>query len=77
MSKISLFAGKSVEVHTPLRLGDEVTAKSEIFDIYEKTGRSGSMLFVVHRMRFTNQNDELISIVDWRMVQKSAPKKAD
>ena len=26
------------------------------------------MLFIVHRMEFTNQNDELISIVDWRMV---------
>ncbi len=63
-------AGKSVEVHNPLRAGDKLTARSEIHDIYEKTGRSGPMLFIVHRMRFSNQRDEPISVVDWRLVQR-------
>jgi len=63
-------AGKCVEVHHPLRPGDKLTARSEIHDIYEKTGRSGPMLFIVHRMRFSNQRDELISVVDWRLVQR-------
>ncbi len=65
-------AGKSVEVHNPLRPGDKLTARSEIHDIYEKTGRSGPMLFIVHRMKFSNQRGELISVVDWRLVQRLA-----
>lgn len=68
-------AGKCVHVHGPLRAGDTVTAKSEIHDIYTKTGRSGGMLFIVHRMTFTNQNDEPISVVDWKLVQNQVSAK--
>ena len=69
-------AGKCVEVHGPLRPGDRVIARSEIHDIYQKTGRSGGMLFIVHRMRFSNQREELISIVDWKLVQNQVSRKA-
>ena len=69
-------AGKCVEVLGPLRPGDQVVARSEIHDVYEKTGRSGGMLFIVHRMRFSNQRGEPISIVDWRLVQNQVSKKA-
>jgi len=71
----SFDAGKSVEIFNPLRPGDTMTAKSEIYDIYEKTGRSGGMLFIVHRMRFSNQREEPVSIVDWRMVQKMGDRQ--
>lgn len=64
----SFDAGKCVEVGGVIRAGDVLTARSHIHDIYEKTGRSGGMLFIVHRMEFTNQRDELVSTVDWRMV---------
>ncbi len=63
-------AGKCVEWYAPIRPNDVLTARSRIHDIYQKTGRSGPMVFIVHRMEFTNQNDELVSIVDWRMVQQ-------
>jgi len=62
--------GKTVEVLAPIRAGDELTASSEIHDVYSKSGRSGKMTFVVHRMRFTNQDGELVSIVDWKMLNK-------
>lgn len=64
-------AGKRVEPHAPIRAGDRLVGRSQIHDIYEKTGRSGPMLFLVHRMTFTNQNDALVSIVDWRMVVRN------
>ncbi len=48
--------------------------RSEIHDVYEKTGRSGSMLFRVHRMTFSNQSGEVVSVVDWRMVVRE-PKR--
>ena len=68
-------AGKCVFVQGPLRAGDTVNARSEIHDIYTKTGRSGSMLFIVHRMTFTNQRDEPIATVDWRLVQNQVSLK--
>ena len=63
-------AGKCVEYHAPIRPGDQLTAKSQIHDIYEKTGRSGPMVFIVHRMEFYNQADTLVSTVDWRLVMQ-------
>ena len=63
-------AGKSIEVHKPVRPGDRVTGRSEIHDIYEKSGRTGTMLFIVHRMNFYNQADDHLATVDWRLVQR-------
>ena len=60
------------EWKAPIRPGDTVVARSHIHDIFEKTGRSGGMMFIVHRMEFTNQRDELVAIVDWKMIQKLA-----
>jgi hydroxyacyl-ACP dehydratase HTD2-like protein with hotdog domain len=63
-------AGKSVEIHAAVRAGDKIQGRSEIADIYEKTGRSGKMLFIVHRMNFYNQQDTHLATVDWRLVQR-------
>jgi hypothetical protein len=70
-------AGKTVNAYGPVRPGDTLTAHSKIADIYEKTGRSGSMVFLVHRMEFENQNGELVSVVDWRMVRQPDPEQAE
>jgi hypothetical protein len=61
-------AGKAVTRHAAVRPGDVLTANSFLHDIYEKTGRSGVMLFLVHRMEFRNQQKELVSTVDWRLI---------
>ena len=62
-------AGKCVTAHRPIRAGESLTAHSKIADIYEKTGRSGLMIFIVHRMEFFNPKGELASVVDWRLVR--------
>ena len=66
----SFDGGKAVEWKAPIRAGDTLTARSHIHDIFEKTGRSGGMMFVVHRMEFFNQGEELVAVVDWKMIQK-------
>ena len=66
-------AGKDIEFHAPIRPGDEITATSTIVDIYEKTGRSGSMVFVVYRQDLHNQRGELVARVDSRMMQRGRP----
>jgi len=67
-------AGKTVEVLGPVRPHDTLTAHSKIADIYEKTGRSGPMIFIVHRMEFFNQDGQPVSIVDWRLVRQPDPE---
>ncbi len=61
--------GKAVEIHRPIRAGDELRASTTIADIYDKTGRSGTMVFIVQRMSFVNQRDEPVATVDWRMIR--------
>jgi hypothetical protein len=66
--RIMIDAGKAMEWVSPIRPGDTLTANSQLHDIYEKTGRSGTMMFLVHRMEFFNQKGELTSRVDWRLI---------
>jgi 3-methylfumaryl-CoA hydratase len=61
--------GKSVVVQGPIRAGDELTATATVADIYEKTGRSGTMVFIVQRMSFVNQGGDPVSTVDWKMIR--------
>ena len=62
--------GKTVYAHAPIRPGETLFAHSKIADIYEKTGRSGPMVFIVHRMEFSDRAGKLVSVVDWRMIRQ-------
>ena len=70
MSRDGFDAGKDIEFHAPIRPGDTLTASSTIREIYEKTGRSGSMYFVVFRTQIRNQRGEVVANVDSRLMQR-------
>ena len=55
-------AGNEYEFIQPLRLGDIITSKSKISDVYEKQGRSGTMIFITCESTYTNQRNELLGI---------------
>lgn len=65
----SIDGGKAVEIHGPIRVGDKLSGRSQIADIYAKTGRSGTMVFIVHRINFFNQRDEPVATVDLRQIK--------
>ena len=54
--------GTEVEFLQPVRVGDVLTGRSKITDIYQKTGRSGPLIFVQRETTFTNQRGELVLI---------------
>lgn len=54
--------GTEIEFFVPIRVGDTLTARSKIVDIYQKEGRSGTLIFVVRETRYTNQHDALVLI---------------
>ena len=63
--------GKTVDAHAPIRAGETLRAVTTIADIYDKTGRSGTMVFIVQRMDFTDSSDQLVSTVDWKMIKRA------
>lgn len=61
-------AGKDMELGAPVRVGDVLTTVSTVHDLYEKTGRSGRMSFLVLRSVITNQRGEQVAVIDQRMM---------
>jgi acyl dehydratase len=54
--------GQRTTYHAPIRPGDVITSSRRFADVYEKQGRSGSMVFVVGETRWTNQRGELVRL---------------
>ena len=54
--------GTEIEFFLPIRVGDILTGRSKIVDIYQKEGRTGPLIFVAREARFTNQRGELVLI---------------
>ncbi|MCP3986334.1 MAG: MaoC family dehydratase [bacterium] len=69
---LPLDAGKAVFHKRPIRPGSKLVGRSHLHDIYEKTGRSGRMIFLVSRMELYDEG-VLASIVDSRMVIREVP----
>ena len=63
-------AGKDIAFGEPVRPGDVLDIRSTLHEIYEKTGRSGSMYFVVIRFTITNQRGETVAVVDNRFMHR-------
>ena len=61
--KVQMHAGQRVQPIAPVYAGDTLTASSHLKDVYAKTGRSGTMVFVVWETTFRNQHDEVVAEV--------------
>lgn len=54
--------GTEIEFFVPIRVGDTITGRCKIIDIYQKEGRTGPLIFVVRECRYTNQKGELVLV---------------
>jgi hydroxyacyl-ACP dehydratase HTD2-like protein with hotdog domain len=68
--RMSFDAGKDIALGTPIRPGDVITVVSTLHEVYEKTGRTGSMVFVVVRFTMENQHGDTVAVVDNRFMYK-------
>jgi acyl dehydratase len=50
----------SIEMGVPIHAGDTITMEKRIVDLYEKSGRTGSLVFVKQEFVFTNQNSDMV-----------------
>lgn len=69
--EISLFANQAIEPLAPIKAGDTLDATTKLTDVYAKTGRSGTMVFVVWETRFSNQHGATVLLVQDSFVRRN------
>ena len=62
--------GKECRLLAPIRPGDTITGVDRIAEVYEKTGRSGSMIFIIRESELTNQHGETVAIVRQSLIRR-------
>ena len=62
--------GHHLDVHEPIRLGDTISAKARIKEVFPKTGRTGTMVFVVRQVQYTNQHGRPVATAEMSMVHR-------
>jgi acyl dehydratase len=56
-----LHGEQEFEIHRPIVPGETFVCRTRIVDIYEKTGRSGPMAFVVRETAVTDRTNEIVA----------------
>jgi len=70
--KVAFNAGQRCEFYAPIRPGDTITLKTRITDVYEKTGRTGKMVFIVRQTIYENQLGEAVAMVEQSQVRRES-----
>jgi MaoC dehydratase-like protein len=65
-----LNGGNRFEYFAPVMVGDEITARGHVADVYDKSGASGEMLFIVFETEYTNQRGELVAKVRGTVIRR-------
>ena len=60
--------GKAVRCYKPVKPGQTLSGRTHLHDIFDKSGRSGRMIFLVSRMELVDANDELLATSDSKMI---------
>jgi acyl dehydratase len=55
-----LHGEQEFEIHRPIQPGHTYVCRTKILDIYEKTGKSGPMAFVVRETAITDRANEIV-----------------
>jgi acyl dehydratase len=58
-----LHGEQEFEIHRPLQPGRTYLCRARVSDIYEKTGKSGPMGFVVRETTVTDSDNEIVAVM--------------
>jgi len=73
-----MWAGSQMEFHQPIAIGDAVTRTSTIQDVSEKTGRSGTLVFVKVRHEIRRNGESAIALTEFHdIVYREAARPGD
>ena len=65
-----LNGGNRFEYFVPVMVGDEITARGRVADVYEKEGSSGKLLFILFETDYTNQRGDLVARLRGTMIRR-------
>ena len=65
-----LNGGNRFEYFAPVLIGDQITAKGRIVDVFDKAGSTGNLLFIVFETDYTNQRGELVARLRGTMIRR-------
>ena len=65
-----LNGGNRFEYFEPVRVGDRITATGRVADVYQKSGSSGDLLFIVFETDYTNQRGTLVARLRGTMIRR-------
>ena len=73
-----MWAGSDFEFHTPLLVGDQLARTSTIVDVKEKSGRTGSLIFVKVRHEIRRNGEAAVALTEHHnIVYRAAPSPDD
>jgi 3-methylfumaryl-CoA hydratase len=73
-----MWAGSDFEFHEPLRVGDALSRTSTIIDVKEKSGRTGSLIFVKVRHEIRRNGEPKVALTEHHnIVYRAAAEVGD
>jgi acyl dehydratase len=60
--RVRLNGGNEYEYFQPIYAGDTISVTAKYADVAERTGRTGSMVFIITELTFRNQRGEVVAI---------------
>jgi MaoC dehydratase-like protein len=65
-----LNGGNRFEYFAPVMIGDRITSRGHLADVYDKAGSSGDLLFIVFETNYTNQRGELVARLQGTLIRR-------
>jgi hypothetical protein len=65
-----LNGGNRFEYFAPVKIGDRITARGRIADVYEKEGSSGKLLFIIFESNYVNQDGARVATLRGTMIRR-------
>ncbi|HYS98608.1 MAG TPA: MaoC family dehydratase N-terminal domain-containing protein [Candidatus Dormibacteraeota bacterium] len=65
-----LNGGNRFEYFAPVLIGDRITATGHVADVYEKSGSSGNLLFIIFETRYVNQDRVVVAKLRGTMIRR-------
>lgn len=64
-------AGQAIDSLAPIKPGDTLEGRTALKEVYTKTGRSGTMVFIVWETKFINQDGTTVAAVRESFVRRN------
>ena len=65
-----LNGGNRFEYVAPVKIGDRITATGHVAEVYEKTGSTGNMLFIIFETEYVNQSGAVVGRLRGTMIRR-------